>query len=570
MSKKGYLFLNIVLGIISIMLAAGLLITTQNLTFPFAVLPLLAFFLLADFIPIRTKDFSVISNFAGIIPLIIFWDPHLAPFASLLLFFKPVTGEKLKVQRKIYRVLNYFLMYGLAVYFVDWTGNFYISLIIFVLIARVVSIVTADILYSLVLGRAKLNRVALITDLIEFAYFIFLAIYGGMMWNLYELGRNLETSLIFLLFPATTLGLWGFVQFINLSNEKEETLKRIGSLRNKLSKTLEMISLVRSDTNFQNVLNQIASIIHNSIGYKYVLINLFDRENNKVERVAQAGLESDEFEKLKDRSPEIDDIKQFFDENFRVSRSFFIPEGAKELDTTYTYQGDYDELIAGQGEWRPNDLLIIPIVNQSDTIGYISVDAPYDGRRPRYEDIEILEIVADIVLRVLEEGQKYRRLVMASKIDSATGLYNHTEFFVILEKLLETSEEQFSLIMMDLDNFKLLNDSYGHIVGDKIIEQVANVIKKNLRKIDIGARYGGDEFCIIAVGSNKGEAIKVASRIAEKIRYVEVDGIKTEISCSIGISSYPADGKNSTELVEKADKALYTAKQTGKDRIYVI
>ncbi|MGC9383484.1 MAG: sensor domain-containing diguanylate cyclase [Kosmotogaceae bacterium] len=570
MSKKGYFFLNIVLGIISILLAIGLLLTTQSLSFPVAIVPLLAFFLLADFIPIKTKDFSVISNFAGIIPLIIFWNPHLAPFASLLLFLKPVTGEKLKVPRKIYRVLNYFLMYGLAAYFVDWSGNFYISLILFVLIARVISIVTADILYSIVLGRTKLNRKVVLTDLIEFAYFIFLAVYGGMMWNLYEMGRNLETALVFLLLPATTLGLWGFVQFINLSDEKEETLKRIGSLRNKLSKTLEMISLVRSDSNFQSVLNQIASIIRDSIGYKYVLINLFDRENNKVERVAQAGLESDEFTKLKDRPPEIDDIKQFFDENFRVSRSFFIPEGAKELDTTYTYQGDYDELIAGKGEWRANDLLIIPIVNKSDTIGYISVDAPLDGRRPRYEDIEILEIVADIVLRVLEEGQKYRRLVMASKIDSATGLYNHTEFFVILEKLLETSDEQFSLIMMDLDNFKLLNDSYGHIIGDKIIEQVANVIKKNLRKIDIGARYGGDEFCIIAVGSDKGEAIKVASRIAEKIRHIEVDGIKAQISFSIGISSYPADGQISTELVEKADKALYTAKQTGKDKIYVI
>jgi diguanylate cyclase (GGDEF)-like protein len=570
MSKEGYLFLNIVLGIMSILLATGLLLTTQTVAFPFAIIPLLAFFLLADFIPIRTKDFSVISNFAGIIPLIIFWDPYLAPFASLLLFFKPVSGEKLKTHRKIYRVLNYFLTYGLAAYLVDWTGNFYISLIVFVLIARVVSIITADILYSFVLGRVKLNRTAIFTDLIEFGYFLFLAIYGGMMWNLYEMGSNLETALVFLLFPATTLGLWGFVQFINLSDEKEETLERIGSLRNKLSKTLEMISLVRSDSNFQSVLNQIASIIHDSIGYKYVLINLFDRENNKVERVAQSGLETEEFRKLKDRSPEIDDIKQFFDENFRVSRSFFIPEGAKELDTTYTYQGDYDELIAGQGEWRPNDLLIIPIVNKSDTIGYISVDAPLDGRRPRYEDIEILEIIADIVLRVLEEGQKYRRLVMASKIDSATGLYNHTEFFVILEKLLESSDEQFSLIMMDLDNFKLLNDSYGHIIGDKIIEQVANVIKKNLRKIDIGARYGGDEFCIIAVGSDKGESIKVASRIAEKIRYIDVDGIKTEVSCSIGISSFPADGQTSTELVEKADKALYTAKQTGKDRIYAI
>ncbi|OAA21797.1 hypothetical protein DU53_05530 [Kosmotoga sp. DU53] len=313
-----------------------------------------------------------------------------------------------------------------------------------------------------------------------------------------------------------------------------------------------------------------AQIVNDALGYKYCIINLLDRRNNKIIRVAQSGLTKEEFDKLKSNPPPIDYIMQVLDDQFKVSRSYFIPEGAKEIDTTYAYVGDYDELLKSEAEWKPGDVLIVPIMRNEEMVGYISVDAPKDGKRPQFEDIEMLEIIADQILRVIEDSTRFREILMASKTDLATGLYTHTEFYSVLEKLIKSKEKRFSIIMIDLDNFKEINDTYGHVVGDQVIEKIARVIRKNLRKKDIGARYGGDEFAVIAMDASKADAMNIAKRISKEIREISVGKIKMRVTCSMGIASYPFDGESASDLVEKADRALYAAKKAGKNKIYAI
>jgi len=120
--------------------------------------------------------------------------------------------------------------------------------------------------------------------------------------------------------------------------------------------------------------------------------------------------------------------------------------------------------------------------------------------------------------------------------------------------------------MIDIDNFKAFNDTYGHQAGDSIIREISKIFKDVSRKIDIVARYGGEEFGIILPMTKKEEALVLAERIRKA---VETSPRLKNITISIGVASYPADGNVKEDLISKTDKALYEAKRSGKNRICV-
>ena len=124
--------------------------------------------------------------------------------------------------------------------------------------------------------------------------------------------------------------------------------------------------------------------------------------------------------------------------------------------------------------------------------------------------------------------------------------------------------------MLDLDNFKSYNDRYGHLVGDALLSTVARIIKDNLRQIDIVARYGGEEFSIILPDTDKQEAEYVSSRLRQAIEkeHIRAYDEDLQITVSIGGSIFPKDTNDAQDLVDKADQALYHAKQAGKNQVY--
>lgn len=567
--KKTYL-INVILIIVSVLLAIGLANELEEFTFSLRILPLLLFFILTDLVPIRARKLRLITNFAGMIPLMIFWDPHLAPFAVFFTIMKQTGSVEHKVQKKIFRVLHYFIMYASGVYFTSWNGNPYISLLSFALIAKLSSFITGDVLNQY-MSNIKISLENFVINAIETAYFVFLAIVGGLLSSLFSAGMALEAGLVFMLFPLALMVVWIIAISLKAKDDAKTSLLRLSSIRSKLAKTLELISSVRSETDIEEALTRVANVIRDAIGYKYVIISIFDTANDQILRVAQAGIPKKEFEKMRNNPPPIEYFEQILDEKYKVSRSYFIPESSRMLNTEYSFMGRYDELLEAQSEWRPDDVLVIPIYKGADIIGYISVDAPFDGRRPQYEDIEILEIVADQVLRIIEESEKFREVLLASKLDHATGLYTHTEFYSILNRLIK-SEKPFSLILIDLDDFKEINDSFGHLVGDRAIQKIAKVIKESLRKEDFAARYGGDEFAIVTTGTSKNDAVQIAQRMSENLKelHIKEKGQIIKLSWSVGIASFPSDGDSASTIVEKADNALYAAKKSGKNRIYAI
>ncbi len=148
--------------------------------------------------------------------------------------------------------------------------------------------------------------------------------------------------------------------------------------------------------------------------------------------------------------------------------------------------------------------------------------------------------------------------------DGLTGLYNHSFFNIKLQEYIE-NKKSFGIVLMDIDFFKKVNDTYGHLVGDFVLKKFAEEVSLELSN-DFFARYGGEEFVVILEKQNLKE---IADRIRKKIENLPMkyNGINLSVTVSCGCAEFPDDGKTSSELIESADKALYHAKRSGRNRV---
>ncbi|NPA52804.1 MAG: diguanylate cyclase [Aquificae bacterium] len=160
-----------------------------------------------------------------------------------------------------------------------------------------------------------------------------------------------------------------------------------------------------------------------------------------------------------------------------------------------------------------------------------------------------------------------------ANIDFLTTLYNRRRFERALLDMLKDYKERkypFSIILLDIDDFKTINDKYGHPVGDLVLKEVANILKNYLRANSVSARIGGEEFGILLPGVEIKDAVKIAERLKHIIenRHIKTDGTFIKFTASFGITQ-AKEGDTLNSIIERADKALYKSKQTGKNRISV-
>ena len=176
------------------------------------------------------------------------------------------------------------------------------------------------------------------------------------------------------------------------------------------------------------------------------------------------------------------------------------------------------------------------------------------------------------------QSLSWKQLKIAEKrlnTDDLTGVFNHRFLEPAIEAELKRASrfnEEFSVLFIDLDNFKSVNDIYGHLSGSSVLVQVANVFKTLLREIDFVFRYGGDEFVIILLGAGTESASSVAERIRLTINNTALrveSGETIKLSVSIGIASYPRHGYDRKSLLDIADKAMYQSKKSGKNKVQI-
>jgi len=190
------------------------------------------------------------------------------------------------------------------------------------------------------------------------------------------------------------------------------------------------------------------------------------------------------------------------------------------------------------------------------------------------DDRIVLGTVASELVVAVENSRLYRLTKRMAITDELTDLYNYRYLQQRLDDELGRAErygKRLSLIMLDLDDFKRVNDTHGHLVGDSALSEVGQLLKNTVREVDVVARYGGEEFTVILPETDASGAFIVAEKIREAIsmhRFVDADGARSvHLTASIGLSSYPAHSYDKESLLRSADDAVYHAKATGKDRV---
>jgi diguanylate cyclase (GGDEF)-like protein len=229
---------------------------------------------------------------------------------------------------------------------------------------------------------------------------------------------------------------------------------------------------------------------------------------------------------------------------------------------------------------RPNyktgSFVSMPLKVGDQTIGVLNLADKISGEIFSGADLEFLRYFASYASIAIKSAQYYRiseQMRTLSITDSLTGLFNRRYFD---DRLFEEFQRAtrynstFSLAIFDIDDFKLFNDTEGHLAGDEVLKAIANIARESLRAIDIIARFGGEEFSIIMPQTDRDEAFLVAERVRKNVReFMPVSWKlfpREQITVSIGISTFPQDGKEAKTLIRNADKALYKAKVSGKDR----
>ncbi len=223
--------------------------------------------------------------------------------------------------------------------------------------------------------------------------------------------------------------------------------------------------------------------------------------------------------------------------------------------------------------FKTNELVIMPLKAKDKVNGIIVADNLFTQKPITEEDLKIFTMLSNQAGLAIENSQLYEIVVHKSHTDSLTGLWNHGFFQDTLIEEFENSKktkQPLSLLVIDVDDFKKLNDSWGHQNGDTVLTQLAKILKDSSRESDYVCRYGGEEFSMILTNTSKEQGFVIAERLREEIASYNFSLLSrsttAKLTVSVGLASYPDDTKTKEELIQKADKAMYTAKFIGKNK----
>ncbi len=223
--------------------------------------------------------------------------------------------------------------------------------------------------------------------------------------------------------------------------------------------------------------------------------------------------------------------------------------------------------------YETKNCAIVPLICQDRVVGVLNLADKMNGDHFDSGDIALIELFSQLVGASIGNIKLFERIQRQATTDGLTGLVNHKTFYEILEKELWRSRRyggQISLIMVDIDNLKGINDVYGHRAGDKVIKEISKRIKECIRQIDTAARYGGDEFAVILLNTSLIDASVVAKRMVDAVAHSTTTWNKERISLSIsvGLGQYNPDA-SPEDITSRSDQALYAAKQAGKNTVRI-
>jgi len=218
-------------------------------------------------------------------------------------------------------------------------------------------------------------------------------------------------------------------------------------------------------------------------------------------------------------------------------------------------------------QYSLRSIVYLPLIISNRVIGTLAVaSCKEDAYNARH--IKLLEQLALQIAMPIENARLYAKTERLARVDSLTGLLNRRSLDEVLSREISRHSRYggaFSLIIFDIDSFKLFNDNYGHLAGDELLRQIGVIINKTIRETDMAFRFGGDEFAVLLPLTTINAALMAAERIRQKA-FASMEIGSVPVSISLGVASWPADGISPNEILKAADQALYQAKRAGGNR----
>jgi diguanylate cyclase (GGDEF)-like protein len=223
-------------------------------------------------------------------------------------------------------------------------------------------------------------------------------------------------------------------------------------------------------------------------------------------------------------------------------------------------------------EWETHSIICIPVRSKHRVLGVIQlVNVNMDG----FGEAELffLQSLCDYAAIAIENAKSVERIQELTITDDCTGLFNARHLYKTLEAEVYRSSRfgyEFSVIFIDLDHFKQVNDTHGHLIGSKLLAEIGYLIKAQLRLIDFAFRYGGDEFVVLLPQTGKDAALVVARRMRDLLRasvFCKEEKLNLNVRASMGMATFPHDAKTPHDIIRQADEMMYLVKNTTRDNI---
>ncbi len=249
-----------------------------------------------------------------------------------------------------------------------------------------------------------------------------------------------------------------------------------------------------------------------------------------------------------------------------------IPVVVPDVSKDPRFSGRIDKEI----DFRTKSIMCVPIMNKGSILGVLELVNKTTNEPFTKEDLDLVLRIVDHAAIAIERSALYQKMTEMSITDDLTKLFNTRYLNRSLDLEISRATRHhtsLSLIFMDVDHFKLINDSYGHLVGSKLLVEMGQLLLKCLRTVDIVARYGGDEFVMVLPQTAPRNASQIAERIRRTIEhnvFLKREGYSFKMTASFGVASYPESAKSKEELLKLADDAMYRVKNQTRNGVYAI
>ena len=340
--------------------------------------------------------------------------------------------------------------------------------------------------------------------------------------------------------------------------EVEQTSRRLEVRLRELSLLFDITSSVNSTLELGELIRLLTEMIGMALGFQELAVFLLDENTRELKVAATYGFR---------KQAEIETIP------LRLGEGTAGRAAERAEILLIDDVADEPDYLPYPGRPMAGSFLAVPLKYKDRVVGVLTFNRPTVNGFTA-DEIKLLAAIANQAAMAIMNARLYQETVDLSLTDPLTGTANRRHLFQRLE--LEVSRAQrfgheLSVLMIDIDHFKLYNDRYGHLAGDEVLQTVGSVLRRTVRRIDTVARYGGEEFAILLPEIRRDEALLVGDKLRRAVSLLELQAAGTSgpgrVTVSVGLAHFPEDGQGVQELVARADEALYAAKSGGRNRL---